>query len=102
MRKWLIGALSALCLLSAGFAARDYVLPAKANVSCSVPFNLTNGTTADASQVMANYNAIIACLANAAAAGANTDITALLGLTTPISPTQGGSSVFIGGAATTV
>ena len=53
---------------------------AQAGVSCSVPFNLQNGTTADATQVMANYNALIACLANAAAAGANNDITSLLAL----------------------
>ena len=70
--------------------------PALAGVSCSVPFNLQNGTTADASQVMANYNAIIACLANAAAAGANSDITALNGLTTPLAPGFGGTPVFIG------
>lgn len=74
--------------------------PAFAGVSCSVPFNLQNGTTADASQVMANYNAIIACLANAAAAGANSDITSLNGLTTPLAPSEGGSTVFAGGTAT--
>ena len=63
---------------------------AEAGVSCSVPFNLTNGTTADASQVMANYNAILSCLANnTAASGQNTDITALLGLTLPITPLCG-------------
>lgn len=68
-----------------------------AGVSCSVPFNLTNGTTADASQVMANYNAILACLANStAASGANNDITSLSGLTTPLSPGQGGTTSFIG------
>lgn len=74
--------------------------PALAGVTCSVPFNLQNGTTADASQVMANYNAIIACLANAAAAGANSDITSLNGLTTPLVPSGGGTPVFIGGTAT--
>lgn len=74
--------------------------PALAGVSCSVPFNLQNGTTADASQVMANYNALIACLANAAASGANSDITALNGLTTPIAPTVGGTPVFFAGTST--
>lgn len=71
-----------------------------AGVSCSVPFNLTNGTTADASQVMANYNAILTCLANnTAASGANGDITALSGLTTPLSLAQGGTSVYLGGTS---
>jgi hypothetical protein len=76
--------------------------PAMAGVSCSLPFNLTNGTTADASQVMANYNAIVSCLLNAAAAGINTDITALLGLTTPIKPPSGGTPVFLAGTTTEV
>lgn len=72
---------------------------AHAGVPCSVPFNLTNGTTADASQVMANYNAILSCLANnTAASGVNSDITQLLGLSAPISPTQGGSSSYSGGS----
>jgi microcystin-dependent protein len=74
--------------------------PAQANVPCSVPFTLTNGSIADATQVMANYNALIACLANAAAAGANTDITSLSGLTTPLAPAFGGSSSYVGGTAT--
>lgn len=61
----------------------------QAGVPCSVPFNLTNGTTADATQVMANYNAILSCLSTSAAAnGSNNDITALNGLTTPLTPTQ--------------
>jgi hypothetical protein len=34
---------------------------------CSVPNNLTNGTNADATQVMANLNAILACVNNQAA-----------------------------------
>lgn len=74
--------------------------PALAGVSCSVPFNLQNGTTADASQVMANYNAILSCLASAAAAGANNDITSLTGITTPIIPSEGGTPVFYGGTST--
>jgi hypothetical protein len=66
--------------------------PAKATVSCSVPFNLTNGTVADATQVMANFNAILSCLStSAASSGSNADITALSGLTTPITPAQGGA-----------
>lgn len=75
---------------------------AQAGVSCSLPFNLLNGTTADASQVMANYNAILACLANSTAeSGANSSITALLGLTTPLAPNEGGSTTFIATSAST-
>lgn len=86
MKRWLI----VLALL---FLGHDSF----AGVSCSVPFNLTNGSNADASQVMANYNAILACLLNnTAESGANSSITSLLGLTTPLSPSQGGSSVFTG------
>lgn len=73
---------------------------AQANVPCTLPFNLQNATLADATQVMANYNAIVTCLTNAARAGANTDITSLGGLTTALTPAQGGSTVFIGGADT--
>jgi hypothetical protein len=73
-------------------------VPAIAGVSCSLPFNLQNGQPADATQVMANYNAIIACLGNAASAGNNSDITALTGLTAPLSPAGGGTPVFIAGS----
>lgn len=74
--------------------------PARANVPCSVPFNLQNGVVADANQVMANYNAILACLVNAAAAGVNSDITSLTALSTPIPFTSGGSSIYVGGTST--
>jgi hypothetical protein len=96
MKKWLGALAGSFLLIAAGFNLHSTIRSADAGVACSVPFNLTNGTTADASQVMANYNAILACLLNAAAAGANTDITALLGLTTPLAPTEGGSIVFAG------
>lgn len=68
----------------------------------SLPFNLQNGQVADASQVMANLLDILnAVNANAAANGANNDITALLALTTPISPAGGGgSNVYIGSTVT--
>jgi hypothetical protein len=36
--------------------------------SCSVPSTLTNGTNADATQVMANFNALLSCV-NSLAAG---------------------------------
>lgn len=74
--------------------------PAYAGVTCSLPFNLQNGNVADATQVMANYNALTACLANAAAAGVNNDITALTALSTPLTPSQGGTPVYIGGTST--
>lgn len=72
---------------------------APGGVPCTLPFNLQNGTPADATQVMANYNALVACLAQAAIAGSNNDITALTALTTPISPAQGGTPVYTGGTA---
>jgi hypothetical protein len=74
-------------------------LVAEATAACTggtLPFNLTNGTTADASQVMANYNAIISSVnTNCAGKGANNDITALLALTTPLAVGSGGSSSYI-------
>lgn len=73
--------------------------PAVAGVPCTLPFTLINGTIADATQVMANYNALVTCLGNAAAAGVNSDITVLSGLTTPLSPAEGGASVFFGGTS---
>lgn len=89
MKRWFIGLLVSL-----------WASAAAANVPCTLPFNLLNGTTADATQVMANYNALVTCLANAAAAGANNDITSLSALVTPITPSQGGSSVYVGGTST--
>jgi len=87
MKKLLLGTLLAL-----------WSTVASANVTCSLPFVLTNGTPADATQVMANYNAIVTCLTRAAAAGANTDITSILGLTTPLPPSQGGSWIYTTGS----
>jgi hypothetical protein len=61
-----------------------------ANATCPTvfPYILTNGQPADANQVMANYNAI---QTSCAASGANSDITSLSGLTTPLSQAQGGT-----------
>lgn len=65
------------------------------------PFTLANGVTADATQVMANFDQLVANVnANAAANGANSDITSLTGLTTPLGRTYGGSQFFIGGTST--
>ena len=73
---------------------------AQAAVPCTLPFQLQNNTVADATQVMANYNAIITCLQGAAAAGVNNDITSLQALTTPIAPSLGGTQSFTGGTST--
>lgn len=68
----------------------------------ALPFNLTNGTTADATQVMANFDEILNDTNNNAAHnGVNNDITALSALTTPITPAQGGTTIWYGlGAGT--
>lgn len=67
----------------------------------ALPNTLTNGQTADATQVMANFNQIVAnANSNAAHNGANSDITSLTGMTTPLSGAQGGTLVFIGGTST--
>lgn len=58
----------------------------------SLPFALTNGTTADATQVQANFNQLVSNVnANAAENGVNSSITQMTGLTTPLSITQGGT-----------
>jgi hypothetical protein len=41
-----------------------------AQAACTLPFQLTNGQPADASQVMANFNALAACLNTVAPGGA--------------------------------
>jgi microcystin-dependent protein len=69
---------------------------AQSTITCTLPFTLTNGTIADATQVMSNYNALVTCFTLAASAGANNDITSLTGLTTPLGPTFGGSGTFAG------
>lgn len=79
-------------LLSAAPAAFAACIP-------SIPYNLTNGSLADATQVMGNFNTIVTDVnTNCAHNGANSDITSLTGLTTPLAPTYGGTSVYVGGA----
>src|SRR6516165_11718978 len=73
----------------------------RANVPCSVPFTFVNGTVADATQVNANFNSLVTCLGNAAAAGVNGDITQLTGLSTPLTPASGGTSQFMATGVTT-
>ena len=58
----------------------------------SLPYLLLNGTVADATKVMADLNYLISQVnSNAAHNGANSDITSLSGLTTPLSVAQGGT-----------
>lgn len=61
--------------------------------NCSTyPYTLTNGQVADATQVMANFNSILSCgNSNLAHNGANSDITSLTALSTPLSVAQGGT-----------
>lgn len=70
------------------------------SVSYTPPFNLQNNTTADATQVMADFNAVTTALQNAAASGVNSDITALTALSVPLTPAQGGTSLYVGGTST--
>src|SRR5689334_12580176 len=87
MRRWLL----ALLL---------FATPASAQIVNTLPFQLQNGTTADATQVMADFNQIVNNTnSNAAKNGVNSDITALTGLTTPLTPAQGGSTVYVGGTS---
>ncbi len=74
---------------------------AQAQIVGTLPYTFVNGVTADATQVMANYNYIISQVnANAANGGANSSITSILGLTTPLSPGQGGSKYYSAGTST--
>ena len=68
---------------------------AQAQIVGTLPFQLQNGTTADATQVMADFNKILNDVnTNGAKNGVNTDITALNALVVPITPAQGGATVY--------
>jgi hypothetical protein len=84
LRRTLLGLVLALLPLSTSWA-----------VNCSSnPFTLTNTQVADATQVMSNFNNLLNCANNNLAhSGANSDITSLSGLSTPLSAGQGGSGV---------
>lgn len=57
------------------------------------PYTLTNGQIADANQVMANFSSILNCAnGTLTTGGANSGITSLSGLTTPLSVPQGGTN----------
>ena len=69
-----------------------WAAPAFALVCPSVPNIFSNGTVADANQMNANFTALLNCFnTNVANAGSNTNITAILGLSTPLGLTQGGT-----------
>lgn len=70
---------------------------ADATIINSLPYNLTNGSLADATQVMGNFNQIVSnANLNAAHSGANSDITSISGLTTPLVNSQGGTVIYTG------
>lgn len=90
-----IACLAAVLLLSAAMAAGwNSVRRAWAGVACSMPFTFANNTTADATQVNANFASVVTCLASAASAGTNSDITTLAGLTTPLAAGEGGATSY--------
>jgi hypothetical protein len=41
----------------------------RADALCSLPYTLTNGQIADATQLMANYNALVTCVGSDSPAG---------------------------------
>jgi hypothetical protein len=69
----------------------------------ALPYTLTNGTTADANQVMADLNDIVSGTnTNGAHNGPNSDITSLTGLTTPLAANQGGTGIAAPGSANNI
>lgn len=81
-----------LILVALALALSAVAAPALASNCSTYPYTLVNGTTADANQVMANLNLILNCAnQNLAHSGANSDITQLSGLTTPLTVGQGGT-----------
>src|ERR1700685_3119232 len=89
MLKLLLGTLCFLLSVSAN-----------AQIINSYPYTFVNGPThvIDANQMNAQFSSVASQVnANAAIAGTNSNITALTGLSTPISQNQGGSQVYTGG-----
>lgn len=107
--KKLIAVLSVVSALAGGWFVRQPIMTASAvatmallleanpalAANCSAfTYTLTNGTTADANQVMSNFNTLLNCANNNLAHnGANSDITSLSGLTTPLPVPQGGTGL---------
>lgn len=87
-KLWMLAAMAAV-LAYAGLCA-----PARAANCAGYSYTLTNGQTADATQVMSNFNSILSC-ANTSLAhnGVNSDITSITGLSTPLSVGQGGTGL---------
>jgi hypothetical protein len=96
--------------IALGFALALCATPVLAQNCTTYPYDLTNGQTADADQVMANFASILSCansqlahsgvnsditqllsVTNLAFAPANSNITSLTGLTTPLAVTEGGT-----------
>lgn len=74
---------------------------ADAIITGAIPSTFTPGSVISSSQMNANFQYLISQVnANAAKNGANSSITSLSALTTPLAPAQGGSSIFVGGTAT--
>lgn len=95
--KHVLWALGVLCAVVWALA----FCPAAHAANCSsYPYTLTNGQVADATQVMANFNTILSCAnSNLAHNAANSDITSLSGLSTPLSVSQGGTGNTTGAPA---
>jgi len=91
MKKILL-AIAGVFALATGAQAQSIV--------SSVPYTFQNGTLADATQVNANFNAIVTGVnANAAHNGSNADITSLSALAVPLTAAQGGETYFRGGTS---
>ena len=80
-------------LLSLGLFLLSATAALAANCT-AFTYTLTNGTTADANQVMSNFNTLLNCSNNNLAHnGNNSDITQLTGITTPLTVPQGGTGL---------
>ncbi len=87
--------LYALAALTLSFSVSS---GAFATIINALPYNFTNGSLADATQVMANYDEIVTDVnTNGAHNGVNSDITSITGLTTALPPSEGGTVVYTGG-----
>lgn len=92
-RRLVYKVLAALVLLTTAAHADSIVTGSK-------PFTFIPGTVISSSAVNADFDYIINQVnTNAAKNGVNSSITALVGLTTPISPSQGGSPIYTSGTA---
>jgi hypothetical protein len=81
-------------LIAGFFCALCFAGPAIAQTTCgNYTYNLTNGTTADASQVMSNFNQVKTCV-NALSSGGTLNNTTLSGTTTL--PTLSGTTTATG------